>query len=128
MFAFAVSNGYISTLIMLASVVEPSLEQEEIEVRPIYLSHLDVVLTRQHAGRRDMPRFLPHGGSFSRLLPLVRRARRHLPLQPLRLDSRFYLTQQTLYVALSYCPFTSSQCSSTAFGQSADVPALALPR
>ncbi|BGP61543.1 hypothetical protein NBRC10512_006748 [Rhodotorula toruloides] len=32
MFAFAVSNGYISTLIMLASVVEPSLEQEEIEV------------------------------------------------------------------------------------------------
>ncbi|BGP23736.1 hypothetical protein JCM10295v2_002637 [Rhodotorula toruloides] len=32
MFAFAISNGYISTLIMLASVVEPSLEQEEIEV------------------------------------------------------------------------------------------------
>jgi hypothetical protein len=33
MLAFAVTNGYISTLIMLASVVEPTLEEDEIEVR-----------------------------------------------------------------------------------------------
>lgn len=32
MLAFSVSNGYISTLIMLASVVEPSLDEEEIDV------------------------------------------------------------------------------------------------
>ncbi|GAA5966251.1 hypothetical protein JCM8115_006426 [Rhodotorula mucilaginosa] len=32
MLAFAVTNGYISTLIMLASVVEPTLEEDEIEV------------------------------------------------------------------------------------------------
>ncbi|GAA5992691.1 hypothetical protein JCM10908_006882 [Rhodotorula pacifica] len=32
MLAFAVSNGYLSTLIMLASLVEPSLEEDEIEV------------------------------------------------------------------------------------------------
>ncbi|GAA5874876.1 hypothetical protein JCM3774_006553 [Rhodotorula dairenensis] len=32
MLAFSVSNGYISTLIMLASVVEPTLEEDEIEV------------------------------------------------------------------------------------------------
>ncbi|GAA5889996.1 hypothetical protein JCM8208_001191 [Rhodotorula glutinis] len=32
MLAFSLSNGYLSTLIMLASVVEPSLEQDEVEV------------------------------------------------------------------------------------------------
>ncbi|BGP14956.1 hypothetical protein JCM10213_007242 [Rhodosporidiobolus nylandii] len=32
MFTFALSNGYISTLIMLTSVVEPSLEEHEIDV------------------------------------------------------------------------------------------------
>ncbi|GAA6052244.1 hypothetical protein JCM3770_007397 [Rhodotorula araucariae] len=32
MLVFAVSNGYFSTLIMLASVVEPSLEPDEVEV------------------------------------------------------------------------------------------------
>ncbi|GAA6001331.1 nucleoside transmembrane transporter FUN26 [Rhodotorula paludigena] len=32
MLVFAVSNGYLSTLIMLASVVEPSLEADEVEV------------------------------------------------------------------------------------------------
>ncbi|GAA5989365.1 hypothetical protein JCM11641_004200 [Rhodosporidiobolus odoratus] len=31
MFLFAISNGYLSTLIMLASVVEPSLEENEID-------------------------------------------------------------------------------------------------
>lgn len=33
MFLFSSSNGYISTLIMLASVVEPSLEPDEVDVR-----------------------------------------------------------------------------------------------
>lgn len=32
MFVFAISNGYLSTLIMLAAVAEPSLEDEEVEV------------------------------------------------------------------------------------------------
>lgn len=32
MFLFAISNGYLSTLIMLAAVSEPSLEEEEVEV------------------------------------------------------------------------------------------------
>ncbi|GAA5927518.1 hypothetical protein JCM3775_006006 [Rhodotorula graminis] len=32
MLAFSLSNGYLSTLIMLASVVEPSLEPDEVEV------------------------------------------------------------------------------------------------
>lgn len=32
MLVFAVSNGYVSTLIMLAAVVEPSLEEKEIDV------------------------------------------------------------------------------------------------
>jgi equilibrative nucleoside transporter 1/2/3 len=32
MFLFALSNGYLSTLIMLAAVSEPSLEDEEVEV------------------------------------------------------------------------------------------------
>lgn len=49
MFAFSVSNGYISTLIMLASVVEPSLEQEEIEVRSA--SHLRRCLTHVSVSR-----------------------------------------------------------------------------
>lgn len=33
MLLFALSNGYISTLIMLAAVVDPSLEEDEIDVR-----------------------------------------------------------------------------------------------
>ncbi|GAA5918501.1 hypothetical protein JCM1841_003270 [Sporobolomyces salmonicolor] len=32
MFIFATSNGYISTLIMLASVVEPSLDEDEVDI------------------------------------------------------------------------------------------------
>ncbi|GAA5927602.1 nucleoside transmembrane transporter FUN26 [Sporobolomyces koalae] len=32
MFAFSSSNGYLSTLIMLASVVEPSLEADEVDI------------------------------------------------------------------------------------------------
>lgn len=38
MLVFAVTNGYFSTLIMLASVVEPSLEQDEVEVRPLAMA------------------------------------------------------------------------------------------
>jgi hypothetical protein len=34
MLLFSLSNGYISTLIMLATVVDPSLEVDEIDVRP----------------------------------------------------------------------------------------------
>lgn len=33
MFVFAMSNGYIASLIFLAAVVEPSLEEDEIDVR-----------------------------------------------------------------------------------------------
>ena len=38
MFLFSASNGYVSTLIMLASVVEPSLEADEVDVR--FAAHL----------------------------------------------------------------------------------------
>lgn len=30
---FAISNGYVSTLLMIAGVADPSLEPEEIDVR-----------------------------------------------------------------------------------------------
>jgi solute carrier family 29 (equilibrative nucleoside transporter), member 1/2/3 len=32
MFLFSLSNGYVSTLVMLAAVVEPTLEELEVDI------------------------------------------------------------------------------------------------
>lgn len=92
MLAFAVSNGYISTLIMLASVVEPSLEEEEVDASSPasclarVARYADFEL---NAGRCDVPRILPHPRPLGGISPQLCCPGSHLPVQPLPVTTRY---------------------------------------
>lgn len=148
MLAFAVSNGYISTLIMLASVVEPSLEEEEVDASspasclakvPRYADF------ELNAGRCDVPRILPHPRPLGGLSPQLCRSRSHLPVQPLPVTTRYRRRFLVLGIAMhALINFEQSRtdtrrCSNTltdplcdahqasSGGGSADLPAPAGP-
>lgn len=66
MFAFSSSNGYLSTLIMLASVVEPSLEADEVDVGlPLSVSRREFEMLMRMINCRRSP--LPASPSTSPL-------------------------------------------------------------
>ena len=104
MLAFSLSNGYLSTLIMLASVVEPSLEQDEVEVRPLPPSRLSLStrLLTSSSARRSPPPASP--STSPRASPSARSSRSACaaPSVTVTLSSR--LASRTVCIASSHGP------------------------